>query len=160
MSGYPAQWESDVVLSDGRTVHVRPIRGDDVGGLYDLWSRLSEKSIYLRFFSPVPRPSERQLEMLATVDYVDRMALVAELGDQLLGVARYDRRVNVVDAEVAFVVADAHQGRGIGTALLEHLAAAGRAAGVHRFVADTLPENQRMLGVFRERGLEGRERVR
>lgn len=149
---YPAQWESDVVLADGHTAHLRPIRSSDAGALRSLWSRLSDESIYLRFFSPVPRPSERQLQMLATVDYVDRMAIVAELGSELLGVARYDRRVNVTDAEVAFVVADEHQGRGIGTALLEHLAATGRANGIHRFVAETLPENRRMLTVFRAAG--------
>ncbi|MEZ5169185.1 MAG: GNAT family N-acetyltransferase [Acidimicrobiia bacterium] len=151
-AAYPAEWESDVVLSDGRTAHLRPIRPSDADGLYSLWEHLSSQSIYLRFFAPVPRPSRRQLQMLATVDYVDRMALVAQLGSEILGVARYDRRVNVTDAEVAFVVADEHQGRGIGTALLEQLAAVGRANGIHRFVAETLPENHRMLAVFRAAG--------
>ncbi len=152
MADYPAEWESDVVLADGSTAHVRPIRPDDTGALLGLWSRLSAESIYLRFFSYMPRPSERQLEALTNVDYTDRMALVAELGSELVAVARYERRANPAEAEVAFVVEDAQQGRGIGTILLEHLAAVARANGVYRFLADTLPENRRMIGVFRDAG--------
>ena len=86
MPEYPAVWESDVVLADGGTVHLRPIRADDDEGLLGLYTRLSDESIYLRFFSPVPRPTASQIEHLTGVDYDRRFALVAELGDDMVGV--------------------------------------------------------------------------
>ena len=149
---YPTRWVSDVVLSDGGTVHVRPIRNADADGLLGLYSRLSDESLYLRFFSPVPAPSARQLEALTDLDYDRRFALVAELGDEIVAVARFDRLANETDAEVAFTVQDDQQGRGLGSILLEHLAAAAWELGVRRFVASTLPGNMKMLHVFRDAG--------
>jgi acyl-CoA synthetase (NDP forming)/RimJ/RimL family protein N-acetyltransferase len=156
---YPAQWEADVVMADGGTVHVRPIRPDDAEGLRTLHQRLSAETIYLRFFSPIPALSEAMVERFTNVDYVDRMALVAELGDNLVGVARYDRVTPATTAEVAFVIDDAHQGRGLGSLLLEHLAATAREAGIHEFEADTLPGNSRMLSVFRAAGFGDERRL-
>ena len=158
MAVYPARYEADVVLSDGATVHVRPIRPDDGDGLVALHGRLSAETVYLRFFSPMPRLSPDLVRRFTHVDYEDRMALVAVLGDDLIGVARYDRLPTTRDAEVAFVVDDAHQGRGLGTILLEHLAVAARENGIERFVAETLPQNRRMLDVFRSAGF-GDERT-
>src|SRR3954453_21020442 len=140
---YPARWEADVVLSDGGTVHVRPIVPADGPKIEALHSRLSAETVYLRFFTPLPRLSPQLLARFVNVDYVDRMALVAELGDAIISVARYDRLPGTDDAEVAFVVDDAHQGRGLGSLLLEHLAAAGKENGIRRFVAETLPGNAR-----------------
>jgi acetyl coenzyme A synthetase (ADP forming)-like protein len=162
--GYPARWEADVVLSDGGTVHVRPIRPSDAEAIQALHHRLSADTVYLRFFSVLPKLSPAMLAKFVNVDYVDRMALVAELGDDVIGVARYDRlpiqagHTGGAEAEVAFTVDDAHQGRGIGTILLEHLSAAAKHAGISRFVADTLPQNRRMLGVFHDAGF-GEERT-
>ncbi len=155
---YPSAWEADVALSDGGTVHLRPIKPSDAGAITALHHRLSAETIYLRFFSPLPNLSAKMLARFVNVDYVDRMAFVAELGDELIGVARYDRlpslpdRPGEADAEVAFTIDDAHQGRGIGTILLERLAAYAATAGVTRFVAETLPNNRRMLQVFHEAG--------
>ena len=151
MPEYPAVWESDVVLTDGGTVHLRPIRASDDEGLLGLYTRLSDESIYLRFFSPVPRPTASQIEHLTGVDYERRFALVAELGDDIVGVARYDRTGDN-EAEVAFTVQDDQQGRGLGTIMLEHLAVIARAHGISRFVAETLAQNHKMLGVFRDAG--------
>lgn len=152
--GYPHRFEADVVLVDGGTLHVRPIRPTDDEAVAALHRRLSSESVYLRFFSPLPELSPTLLARFTRVDYVDRLGLVAELGDDLVGVARYDRVGGSDEAEVAFVVEDAHQGRGIGTILLEHLAVIGRENGIRRFVADTLPTNRRMLSVFRAAGFE------
>src|SRR5436305_7924102 len=149
---YPAQWESDVVLSDGGTIHLRPIRPDDAPLVDALHNRLSPETVYLRFFTPLPRLTPALLKRFTNVDYADRLAMVAELGDDIVAVARYDRQPNTDEAEVAFVVEDAHQGRGIATVLLEYLAAAAKEQGITRFVAETLPNNQRMLGVFRDAG--------
>jgi acetyl coenzyme A synthetase (ADP forming)-like protein len=150
----PGRWEADVVLTDGGTVHLRPIRPDDADALLGLHARLSDESVYLRFFSPVPRPSPELLDRLVNVDYGDRMALVAELGGDVIGVGRYDRLPSGDEAEVAFTVQDEHQGRGLGTILLEHLAAVAREQGIRRFRASTLPQNRRMLDVFRDAGFE------
>src|SRR5262245_3335761 len=151
MAEYPAHWESDVVLSDGGTVRIRPIGAADERGLLGLYERLSDESLYLRFFSPVPAPTAAQLERLTTVDYDAHLALVAQLGDDIVAVARYDR-TGPDAAEVAFSVQDDQQGRGLGTILLEHLAVIARSNGITTFTADTLPNNARMLNVFADAG--------
>ena len=154
VAGDLSRWECDVVLSDGGTVHLRPIRRTDADALLGLYSRLSEESLYLRFFSPVPPPTARQLEALTSLDYERRFALGAELGDDLVAIARFDRLANEADAEVAFTVQDDQQGRGLGTILLENLVAIARELGVTRFVASTLASNARMLRVFGDAGFE------
>lgn len=150
--GYPANAEADVVLSDGGTVHVRPIRPGDAERVADLHHRLSTETIYLRFFTPLPSLSPAMLQRFVNVDYNDRMALVAELGQEIVAVARYDRLPGQDAAEVAFVVDDAQQSRGIGILLLEHLATAAADRGIRRFVAETLPTNDKMLKVFHAAG--------
>ncbi len=149
---YPAGWEADVVVSDGGVVHLRPIRPEDADALVAFHATLSDRTRYLRYFGPYPRITERDVHHFTHVDHYDRVALVAVLGDDLIGVGRYDRLGERADAEVAFVVADAHQGRGIGTVLLEHLAAAARERGIQRFVAEVLAENSRMVRVFTDAG--------
>jgi len=150
----PPHWEADVVLVDGGTMHVRPIGPADADRLVAFHEGLSPQTVYLRFFSAKPRLSTDQVEHFTHVDHHDRVALVAELGDRLIGVARYDRLAGTDSAEVAFVVTDEHQGRGIGTVLLEHLASAARECGITRFVAQTMPGNRHMLDVFRTAGFE------
>ncbi|NIZ92129.1 bifunctional acetate--CoA ligase family protein/GNAT family N-acetyltransferase [Kineococcus rubinsiae] len=158
--GYPTRWEADVALRDGGTAHVRPITPSDMDAVADFHSRQSEESRYLRFFAPMPRLSQRDLTRFTTVDHVDRVALVATVGSDIVGIARYDaappRAGRPRSAEVAFNISDAHQGRGLGSVLLEHLAAAARERGVRRFTADVLPQNAKMIGVFREAGFEVR----
>ena len=153
-AGYPTAFETDVVLSDGATVHVRPIRPDDAPRLSAFHERQSPESIYFRYFSPRPRLTERDLERLTTVDFLDRFALVAQRGDDIIGVARYDRWRHRAEAEVAFFVDDAHHGRGLATILLEHLAARAREVGLRAFTASVLPHNRRMIGVFTQAGFE------
>ena len=152
-AGYPAEWELDALLADGAPVHIRPIRPSDAAGLLAFHRGLSAETVYRRFFSPHPTLSQREVERFTTVDYRDRFALVATLEGDIVAVARYDRE-GPETAEVAFVVSDAHQGRGVGSLLLEQLAAAARERGIRRFVADTLVSNTPMLGVFRDAGFE------
>lgn len=151
---YPARWETEVVLSDGGTIAVRPIRPDDAERILTFHERQSPESIYFRFFSPRPRLSERDVTRFTQVDYVDRMAFVGLLGDELVGVARYDRHRGRSDAEVAFFIDDEHHGRGIATVLLEYLAVAAREAGISGFTASVLPQNRKMLGVFTQAGFQ------
>jgi acyl-CoA synthetase (NDP forming)/GNAT superfamily N-acetyltransferase len=163
---YPDHWEADVVLTDGGTAHIRPIRADDAGLLREFYARLSPESIYYRFFSPRPRLTDREVQHFTNVDYDDRVALIATIGDAMVAVVRYDRHhpagaeenARSETAEVAFLVEDAHQGRGLASVLLEHIAAAARERGIARFVADVLPENRRMSKVFREAGYKAEQR--
>src|SRR5918994_2956162 len=149
-----AAWTADVVSADGRTVRIRPVRPGDDERVLALYERLSPESMYLRFFSPLSAPRARDVERLTQVDHDQHVVIVAEVGDELGAMARYDCLVPGDAAEVAFVVDDAQQGHGVGTLLLEHLAAIGRVQGIRRFVATTLPDNRRMLEVFRDAGYE------
>jgi len=149
---YPKWWEADVVLSDGGTVHLRPIVPSDADALTAFHGRMSERTRYLRYFGAYPQIPPRDLERFTTVDHHDRVAFVALLGDDIVAVARYERIDKGPTAEVAFVVEDRHQSRGLGPILLEHLAAAARESGIERFVAEVLAENAAMLGVFRAAG--------
>ncbi|TQL51475.1 acyl-CoA synthetase (NDP forming) [Ornithinicoccus hortensis] len=143
------------MLSDGSVAHVRPIVPDDAEGLHQFHSRQSAESIYLRFFAPIPRLSDNDVRRFTHVDYDDRVALVMTVREDIVGIGRYDRlSAGSTTAEVAFNVADAYQGRGVGSVLLEHLAAIGREGGVRRFVADVLPQNRKMIGVFADAGFE------
>ncbi|WP_242886813.1 bifunctional acetate--CoA ligase family protein/GNAT family N-acetyltransferase [Actinomadura litoris] len=152
---YPDQWEADVVLSDGGTAHLRPIRSEDAEILRVFYARLSPESIYYRFFSPRPSLTDREIEHFTSVDHDRRVALIATIGEEMVAVVRYDSFEDRPEtAEVAFLVEDAHQGRGLGAVLLEHIAAAARERGVRRFVASVLPDNRRMTRVFREAGYE------
>ncbi|MGZ4665745.1 MAG: GNAT family N-acetyltransferase, partial [Frankiaceae bacterium] len=148
---YPAHWEADVVASDGGTVRLRPITPDDAARLVAMHSRLSDRTIYFRFFASYRTLSDRDVERFTHVDHHDRVAFVALLGDDMIGMAMYER-INEDEAEVAFVIEDAHQGRGLGSIMLEHLAAAARERGIKRFVAEVLAENRTMLGVFLDAG--------
>ena len=147
----PAHWEADVALRDGRPVRLRPINPDDSDRLAAFHRSLSNETVYFRFFAPYPELSERDLHRFTHVDHDDRVALVATVGGEIVAVARYDR-IDPSDAEVAFVVRDDHQGRGLGSVMLEHLAVAARERGVKRFIAEVLPNNRRMLSTFEEAG--------
>ncbi len=149
----PRHWEADVLLLDGRTAHIRPIAPEDQDNLVEFYGRVSDQSKYYRFFSPMPRLSQRDVERFTTVDYKERVALVVLLAGWIIGVGRFDV-VSPGEAEVAFLVEDKHQGRGIAQVLLEHLAQAGRELGVERFVAEVLPDNRRMITTLREAGYQ------
>jgi acyl-CoA synthetase (NDP forming)/GNAT superfamily N-acetyltransferase len=151
VSKYPEEWEADVVLRDGSTCHMRPIRASDADRLRRFHAQLSPETIYTRFFAPYPELTKKDVERFTVVDHDDRVALVATVAGEIVGVGRYDR-VADLDAEVAFTVRDDYQGRGLGSVLLEHLAAAARERRVRRFVADVLPQNRRMSSTFSQAG--------
>jgi len=151
--GYPAEWEADVVLRDGSVAHVRPIVPDDGDGLRRFHAGQSAESIYLRFFAPLKTLSDKDVARFTQVDYDSRVALVATVRGEIIGVARYDR-LDAKTAEVAFNISDAFQGKGVGSVLLEHLAAVAQERGVAKFVADVLPQNRKMIQVFNDAGYE------
>nr|WP_228045944.1 GNAT family N-acetyltransferase [Saccharopolyspora sp. HNM0983] len=141
-------------MTDGGTVHLRPITPDDADSVLAFHARLSDRTRYFRYFGPYPRMPQRDLERFTQVDYQNRTALIALLGDDIVAVGRYDRLGEQRSAEVAFVVEDQHQGRGLGSILLEHLAAAARECGLRRFVAEVLAENSGMVRIFRDAGYQ------
>ncbi|MDN5858003.1 MAG: GNAT family N-acetyltransferase [Pseudonocardia sp.] len=158
---YPRHWEADVVASDGGIVHLRPIVPSDADGLLRFHASLSERTRYLRYFGPYPHVSARDLERFSTVDHHRRVGLICLLGDEIIAVGRYEGlpgpegdATAPTAAEVAFVARDSHQGRGLGSILLEHLAAAARENGLCRFEAEVLMENRAMVRVFREAGYQ------
>jgi acyl-CoA synthetase (NDP forming)/GNAT superfamily N-acetyltransferase len=153
-AGYPRHWEADVVASDGGVLHLRPIRPGDGPELLEFHARLSPRTRYLRYFGPYPEIPPKDLERFTVVDYRDHVAFVALLGHEIVAVGRYVRLGDGPTAEAAFVVRDDHQGRGIGSILLEHLAAAAQERGLERFVAEVLVQNQRMVRVFKEAGYQ------
>ncbi|MCW2676880.1 MAG: Acetate--CoA ligase forming [Modestobacter sp.] len=148
----PPHWEADVVAADGGTVHLRPITPADSDGIVGLMDRSSDQTRYYRFFGPMRRLSDKDLFRFTNVDHDSRVAFVVLLGDELIGVGRYDRYPGTDDAEVAFLIEDAHQRRGLGSVLLEHLAAAARERGITRFVAEVLSQNSQMVRVFLDAG--------
>lgn len=149
-------YATDALLRDGTSIHIRAIRPDDTQRLLALFERLSSRSIYFRFFQTKQRLSEAELRSFTDLDFVNNVALVATLQEgeteHVIGVGRYCRIIAdgrpTPRAEVAFTVADAHQGRGVGTLLLEHLAAIARTHGIDTFEAYVLGENNQMLQVF------------
>ncbi|MEU2611693.1 GNAT family N-acetyltransferase [Micromonospora sp. NPDC007271] len=145
----------DVLLSDGTAVQLRQIRPADAPAIVAMHSRFSERTRYLRYFSPYPRIPERDLQRFVNVDHRDREAFVVLAGERIVAVGRYERLgPGAPEAEVAFVVEDAYQGRGIGSVLLEHLADAARRFGIVHFVAEVLPANGAMLRVFSDIGYQ------
>ncbi len=151
--GYPTAWEVDVVLRDGSVAHVRPITPEDADRLRAFHQGQSDESVYLRFFAPLRELSDRDVQRFTTVDHDSRVALVATVRGDIVGVGRFDRTEGRT-AEVAFNISDGFQGRGIGSVLLEHLATIGQELGVDRFVAEVLPQNRKMISVFKEAGYE------
>ena len=150
-AAYPKEQEADVVLRDGSTLHVRPVRADDESAIRDFIEGISAESIAFRFFG-VPS-TDWVVAWTIDVDYTNRFALVAETGSppRVVAHAVYVRSTPE-RAEVAFLVADAWQGRGISTILLAHLAGAANRAGISLFTAEVMPSNHRMIEVFRESG--------
>ncbi|MFI9471575.1 GNAT family N-acetyltransferase [Streptomyces sp. NPDC052492] len=158
---YPAHWEADVVLRDGGTARIRPITADDAERLVSFYEQVSDESKYYRFFAPYPRLSAKDVHRFTHHDFVDRVGLAATVGGEFIATVRYDRigaggrpasGAEADEAEVAFLVQDAHQGRGVASALLEHIAAVARERGIRRFAAEVLPANTKMIKVFTDAG--------
>jgi GNAT superfamily N-acetyltransferase len=143
-------------LRDGRTVVIRSLRPEDRGGLLAAVGRISDQSLYRRFFAFKRGFTDQEVDFYVNVDFVSHVALVALVEEDgqpvIVGGGRYIV-VLPCQAEVAFAVDDAHQGQGIGTTLMRHLVALARNAGLSALIADVLPENTAMLKVFETSGL-------
>jgi acyl-CoA synthetase (NDP forming)/GNAT superfamily N-acetyltransferase len=141
----------DAIRADGGLVHIRPITAEDRASLGELHARVSDRSIYLRFFSMDRRAADKYLDQLVQATTYEHRALVAIVDGELVGVAGYER-LDATTAEIALLVADNLHGEGIGTLLIEHLASVARHEGITHCVADVLAENTSMITVFRDMG--------
>ena len=152
---YPAQYETEVLLKDGSRILLRPIRRDDVERWLEFISRLSHRTKYLRFHS-MPKLGHEDALRFCSVDYNNAFAFVAEVvrdrRRDIIAIGRYYRIPYKSSAEVAFVIEDAYQGKGIGTKLMEGLANVARDNGITTFEASVLAENREMMNVFKDYG--------
>jgi len=143
-------------LRDGSAVEIRAVRPEDRADLAAAIARTSAESRFRRFFATKRDFTEAEIASYVDVDFVTHVALVAVVGEAgqraIVGGGRFIV-VQAGRAEIAFAVVDEHQGQGIGAALLRHLAAIGRGAGLRALVAEVLPENEPMLKVLRRSGL-------
>jgi RimJ/RimL family protein N-acetyltransferase len=152
---YPAGIERDVVLKNGETVRIRPIRPDDEPRLVALYDRFSRHTAYQRFFTVRQHLPQDWIHYFANVDYRRRLAIVGErdsvAGIELVGVGRYEPSDEEGTGEVAFVLEDGYQGLGLGAVLLDEVVRAGTERGLTRFRALVLGENHRMLRLLASR---------
>ena len=131
-------------------IPTRPVQPDDEARFYRLWPRLSRESVYRRFHSPVHRLPAETVRRLVQVDHDLREAVVADIGGEVVGVARYDRSPgDPTTAEFAILVEDAWQNLGVGRQLLSQLIELARGRGVAVLTATVQPDNERVLGLIR-----------
>ena len=142
---------TDVILRDGSTLRLRAPAAEDADALLEFFSGLSDRSRYLRFHG-FAALGPKLIEPLLEPDWQERGALLGSLDGRIVAVANWVRLRDPTVAEVAFTVGDDVQKRGIGTRLLEQLAARAAQAGIEEFLAEVLHENDKMLGVFRDAG--------
>jgi acyl-CoA synthetase (NDP forming)/RimJ/RimL family protein N-acetyltransferase len=140
----------DVILRDGSVLRLRAPEPEDEPAIKDFFDRLDPESRYLRFHGHVR--SDRVAAHYAAADGVNRVALLAHREGEIVAVAGYERLRELGAAEVAFAVLASEQGRGLGTRMLEQLAAHAAAHGIDRFDASVIAENRRMLRVFSSAG--------
>jgi acetyltransferase len=161
---YPKEYVSQAVLKDGTPVAIRPIRPEDEPLMVRFHESLSERSVYMRYFHMLrldKRTAHERLTRICFIDYDREMALVAERKNpetgerEILGVARLSRvHTAPNEAEVALLVSDRFQRRGLGTMLLDRCLEVGRAEGLWRITANVLLENRAMQGILRRLGFE------
>ena len=149
---YPQQYESNLTLKDGSKVFLRPIRPDDEPMMKEMFYSFSERTRYLRFHGPIKAFPHARLQVSCNVDYNEEMAMIGTIGDpgseEVVAVGRYLHDAANDTAEVAFVVRDDWQNRGLGKTLFGRLVEIGRERGIEQFFAEVLPENIPMLRVF------------
>lgn len=144
--------ESDFTLKDGSSVHIRPIRPVDDTSLVKIFNHSSPQTVYQRFFSALPALTPSMAHHLANVDNSHRVALIAETDAEPVGVARYELTNDPDIVEIGLVIVDDWQNRGLGRILLREILRAAERNGIHRFRADVLAENRRMLRLLATEG--------
>jgi acetyl coenzyme A synthetase (ADP forming)-like protein len=155
-TAYPSQYETQVLLKDGSSILLRPIRVDDARSWLSFVGRLSLDNKYLRFLHMSAEINMDDAVRFCTVDYHNRFAFVVEASREpsgdIVGAGQYYRLPGQRSAEVAIIIEDRYQGRGLGTSILQQLADVARDNGIDMFEADVLSENEQMMNVFKDYG--------
>ena len=154
----PRNYSKSETLKDGTAVTVRSIRAEDSNSVLEAFKGMNKESVYRRFFSPKKELSPAEVEQLTDVGFSKVVALVvtrpSPKGELLIGGGRYAvEGPGASEAEIAFMTNGDYRGLGIASLILKHLVRIAREAGVSRFEAEVLAENQPMLAVFRRSGL-------
>src|SRR5499426_4204225 len=150
-----ANYSAFETLRDGRRVEIRALRPEDRADLIAAVARSSAQSLYRRFCAVKRSFTKSEIDYFLSVDFVDHVALVAVVDESGRRVIAGGGRYILVEpgkAEVAFAVVDQYQGQGLGAALMHHLAAIARRAGLRELIAEVLPDNVPMLKVFENSG--------
>jgi nitroimidazol reductase NimA-like FMN-containing flavoprotein (pyridoxamine 5'-phosphate oxidase superfamily)/GNAT superfamily N-acetyltransferase len=142
---------ADVVLADGTVAAIRPLAPEDLVEIEALHDDVSDDSFLMRFFTLGRKAGHDYSEHLVNTTDGPAVALVATVHHQIVAIASAET-ITADTAEISFLVADGHRGHGLGTLLLEHLAAFGRDHGIRMFVAEVLLANRAMLEVFADAG--------
>jgi acyl-CoA hydrolase/RimJ/RimL family protein N-acetyltransferase len=158
---YPREVERRVTVKGGETLLLRPIRPTDEPKLVGLFYSMSEDALYKRFMRVVKRVAHEERQYFLDVDYVDNMAIVLETSDpryepEIVGIAQYFRDPDTDFADVGFIVKDTWQGKGLGRILVEEMIRLARVNGIKGLTADVLANNQAMLHLFEQTGLDVR----
>jgi GNAT superfamily N-acetyltransferase len=158
----PPELRTTLVLEDGSQVSFRPVHPTDEPRMRDLFYTLSQETLYYRFMARMKTIPRKQIQDFTYIDHRNEVAIVGTIpeahGEQIIAIGRYYLDKTTNRAEVAFVVADGWQGRGIGTALYRHLANIARRNGIAGFTAEVLVDNVRMQNVFNNSGHNVRTR--
>ncbi len=161
---YPQKYETRVVLKDGSTSLLRPIKEEDVDNWLAFYNSLSERTIYLRLqYGGRKEMGRDEALRYCSVDYTNSFAFVAEVIEdgqkRMVAVGRYSRLPSGTTAEIAFVIEDKYQEKGFGTKLIEWLATVARTNGIDTFEAYVLQENMGMLSVFQDYGFSMKRKL-
>jgi RimJ/RimL family protein N-acetyltransferase len=152
----PANYSASETLRDGRSICIRALHPRHRSAVLEAVKRTSAKSLFRRFFGPRREFSESEIRFFLNVDFVNHVAIIAEIDENgkaaVVGGARFIK-LDAETAEMAFAVIDPYQGHGIGKMLMHHIAVLARAAGIRKLVAEVLPENTPMLKVMEKSGL-------
>ena len=153
---YPDELERYDTLRDDTQIFFRPIKPTDEPALAEMLYSLSDESVRSRYFTSTVRFPHKDIQQVANIDYQNELAIVGVVpgvaGEQVVAIAQYFLDPKTQEAEVAFVVQDEWQAKGIGTFLLDYLVQIARQRGVQRFLASVLPTNKAMLAIFHNSG--------
>jgi acyl-CoA hydrolase/GNAT superfamily N-acetyltransferase len=155
---YPKEWERIEPAKDGTSVYLRVVKPTDESMMKELFYTCSEQSLYDRYFQVVKAMPHEKLQRVVNVDYASEVSVVARMREggheRIVGVGSYTLDRATDKADVAFLIHDEYQGRGVGTLLLRHLMRIARSKGVVGFTADVFAHNHAMLKVFHKSGCE------
>lgn len=149
---FPVEWERAISVDGLGEVVLRPIRPDDERHYVRLFDRITADDLRMRFFTAAPERTFRFFARMTQIDYAREMAFIAARGDEVLGVARLIADPDRRRAEFAVIVRSDLKGRGLGSALMQHLIAYAKSEGLSELIGDVLAENTTMLAMCRSLG--------